>query len=236
MEIKEKRCVIVAADVDDLSELKKLVEGTVEVKGIAGYKVSSITALRYGLPLVVRTIRQFTAKPIIYDHQKAATDIPKLGEKFAQVLINSGIDAAIIFPFGGAATEEAWISALKKAGITILVGGHMTQPKFLYDEGGFIHNEAPFRIYRIAAENGVKDFVVPGNKPEDGIKYKVFFENLIGKGNFNLYAPGFIDQGGNITEFGKEVGDFRAIVGSAIYDGKTIKEIRERAMAVTSQL
>lgn len=244
--IEAKRCVIVAADVEKIDDLTNLVAATYDVKGIGGYKVGLVLALRYGLLTIVKAIREYTQKPIIYDHQKAGTDIPKLGEKFAQVVVDSGVDAAIIFPFGGAETEEMWIDALEKAGVTILTGGHMTQPKFLYSEGGFIHDEAPVRIYTIAAQKRVRNFVVPGNKLEFVKKYKELLEKLLGKGNFQLWAPGFIDQGGNITEFGKEAGDFRAIVGNAIYEAKaltvkkgikpTIDEIQKAAEIVTGQL
>jgi len=34
----------------------------------------------------------------------------------------------------------------------VLVGGHMTQPEFLVSEGGFIADDAPERIFKIAIE------------------------------------------------------------------------------------
>jgi len=231
--IEAKRCVIVAADVESLEDLNALVEVTCEVKRIEGYKVGLVLALDYGLSKVVNCIRQYTEKPIIYDHQKAGTDIPKLGSKFAKIIAGSGVDAAILFPFAGGATEKEWTKALQETGITVLVGGHMTQSEFLFSEGGFIHDEAPERIYTIAAQNGVRNFVVPGNKLVFVKKYKDLLEKLIGEDNFQLWAPGFIDQGGNITEFGKEAGSFRAIVGTAIYEADDMKAAAE---IVTKQL
>ncbi len=225
--IEAKRCVIVAA-VEELSELEDLVEATHDVKGIEGYKIGFALVYNNGGPKVVETIRKYTDKPIIYDHQKAATDIPKLGVKFAKVVANSKVNAAIIFPFGGGATERAWIDALEEKGITILAGGHMTQPEFLYSEGGFIHDEAPEKMYTIAAEKDVINFVVPGNKLKFVKKYKELLEKLLGKGNFRLWAPGFVDQGGNVTEFGRDAGDYWcAIVGSAIYLIKAVRELEE---------
>lgn len=245
--IKSERCVIAAADVPDLGKLEELVKATHDIEGIGGYKVGFVLAIKHGLPAVVETIRKYTKKPIIYDHQKAGTDIPKLGKAFAEAVVSSGVDAVIIFPFGGAATERDWIDALKEAGVTILAGGHMTQSEFLASEGGFIHDEAPEKMYTIAAERGVTNFVVPGNKLEFVKKYKELLEKLLGKGNFRLWAPGFIDQGGNITEFGEEAEFFCAIVGSAIYRIKairkleegekpTVEEMRKAAKIVTSQL
>ena len=232
--IKEKRCVIVAADVENLEDLANLVVSTCDVQGIGGYKVGLVLVLQYGLPAIVKCVRQYTEKTIIYDHQKAGTDIPKLGAKFAKVVAGSGVNAAILFPFGGAATEREWIDALRKSEIAILVGGHMTQEEFLAKEGGFIANEAPEKIYTIAAKKGITNFVVPGNKLEYVSFYKNLLDKLLGEENFYLWAPGFIDQGGNITKFGKEAGDqWRAIVGSAIYEASNI---RKAAETVTSQL
>jgi len=246
--IKEKRCVIVAADVQKLDDLENLVKATYKVKGIGGYKIGLVLGLGHGLKTVVKTIRKYTDKPIIYDHQKAGTDIPSLGDKFASVVDKSDVNGAILFPFGGRVTEKAWIDALEEKKVTILVGGHMTQEEFLYSEDGFIHDEAPATMYITAAFKGVTNFVVPGNKLEFVKKYKELLERILGKGNFRLWAPGFIDQGGNITKFGEEAGDvWCAIVGSAIYRIKAIRklekdekpsisEMEKAAEVVTSQL
>lgn len=226
--IKAERSVIVAADVPDLETLRELVKSTCDVEGIGGYKVGLELAIPNGLIAVVNAIREYTDLPIIYDHQKGGTDIPELGEKFAKSVKLSGVDAVILFPFGGAATEEKWIKACQKEGLVVLVGGHMTQEKFLASEGGFIEDKAPEEIYLIAAENGVRDFVVPGNKAECVQIYRRLLENALGPGNFVLYAPGFIAQGGNISETGKVAGEnWHAIVGSAIYKAENKREAAE---------
>lgn len=52
-----------------------------------------------------------------------------------------------------------------------------------------------------------------------------------------LYAPGFIDQGGIITECGKVAGEnWHAIVGSAIYKKETRDEMKKAAILATSQI
>lgn len=231
--IKTERSVIVAADVSNLEILGKLVKSTCDVKGIGGYKVGLELVIPNGLTAVTRTIREYTAElPIIYDHQKGGTDIPGLAEKFASSV--SEADAVILFPFGGAATEREWIKACQREELVVLVGGHMTQKEFLAIEGGFIEDSAPERIYSIAAEKGVRDFVVPGNKVEFVRKYRQLLERLLGQGNFVLYAPGFIAQRGNITETAKVAGNnWHAIVGSAIYKTKNMKKAAE---TITSQI
>jgi len=175
--------------------------------------------------------------PIIYDHQKGGTDIPDLGPKFAKAVKSSGADAVILFPFGGGATAEAWIKSCQEEGLVVLVGGHMTQPKFLENEGGFIADFGPEAIYRLAAEKGVTNFVVPGNKTDYVLKYRQLLEEVLGVDNFILYAPGFISQGGDISETGKVAGsNWHAIVGSAIYKKEGIEAMRQAALEVTSQI
>ncbi len=175
--------------------------------------------------------------PIFYDHQKAGTDIPDLGEGFAQDLKSFGVNAAILFPFAGADTERKWIKACQDAGLTVLVGGHMTQPEFLESEGGFIADSAPERIYTIAVENSVTNFVVPGNKVEFAVKYRQLLERLLGKGNFTLYVPGFGRQGGNISEISDVAGEnWHAIVGRTLYGQEGVENIRQAALELTSQI
>lgn len=233
-----QRSIIPACDVASQAKLKEIVIATSAVPGIGAYKVGLRLGLR-GLKRAVTIIRRNcdVHYPVIYDHQKGGTDIPDLGVEFAQDLKSFGVDAAILFPFGGAATERKWIKACQDADLVVLVGGHMTQPEFLESEGGFISDSAPERIYTIAVENGVTNFVVPGNKVEFVLKYRQLLEKLLGKGNFTLYAPGFIKQGGNLSETGEVAGeDWHAIVGSALYNQKGVANIRTVALELTSQI
>jgi len=227
------RSVIVAAGVE-FSRLPKLVRNTCVVEGIGGYKVGLELALEKGLPSVVGAVKDNTPLPVIYDHQKAGNDIPETGSRFAGVCKKAGVDAVILFPFAGPKSETDWIHACQDVGLGVLVGGHMTQPNFLYSEGGSIADDAPNRIFAIAAENGVRDFVVPGNEVDYVIHYKELLDKLLGKDKFTLYAPGFITQGGEISEFAKEAGEkWHAIVGGAIYKAL---DMREAAEQMTSQI
>jgi len=230
--IKYDRSVIPACDVTSLEDLKKLVEQTHDVKGIGGYKIGLVLGLSYGLPAVVKVIREFTDLPIIYDHQKAGTDIPPLGQKFAKVCKDAGVDAVIIFPQSGPATEEAWIKACKEVGLEILIGGEMTHPKYKKSEGGFISDEALDDIYLNAAKLGVTNFVVPGNRIERIKHYRSILEAVVKELTF--FAPGFVAQGGEITEAAKAAGQFwHAIVGRGIYRAE---DMRKAAKELTSKL
>lgn len=222
--ISRDKSIIVACDVSEIEKLKTLVDKTCLIEGIGGYKVGLELVIGHGLPRVVETIRELTDLPIIYDHQKGGIDIPDLGQKFAKVCRKAEVDAIILFPFGGAESERTWISACQDEELFVLVGAHMTQGEFFEKEGGFIANSTPERIFIIAAEEGIRDFVVPGNKVEYVKQYKDLLERILGKDNFTLYAPGFISQGGSISETGKIAGKrWHAIVGSAIYKARDVQ-------------
>ena len=229
--IPHKRSVIVAADVYS-ALLGNLVEATHEVKGIGGYKVGMQLVLNHGLFNTVAMVKDSTDLPVIFDYQKAGNDIPAMGEPFAQICKDAKVDAAILFPFGGEQTQKDWIKALQDRGVGVLVGAHMTQPGFLWSEGGYIHDSAPGRIFENAAKEGIKDFVVPGNKAEFVKQYKELFDRVVGPGEYTLYAPGFITQGGEISEMAQAAGDnWHAIVGSAIYNAVDIKKAAEETTA-----
>lgn len=217
--IKLQKSIIPSCDVSDLTKLKNLIKETCSVEGIGAYKIGLELCIPYGICQIVDVIRKQTDLPIIYDHQKAATDIPELGEKFAKAV--KGVDAVILFPFTGPETEIAWIKACKKEKLGVIVGGEMTHKGFLESEGGFISEKEALKIYEIAAKEKINDFVVPGNKLEKIKLYKAFLEARGIKPIF--YFPGLIAQGGNITESAKAAGNYwHAIVGRALYNAKNM--------------
>jgi len=219
--IKLDKSIIPACDVPTLEKLKQLVKETCSVNAIGAYKIGFELVIPFGIKAVVETIRRFTDLPIIYDHQKAATDIPDLGENFMKSC--KGVNAVILFPQAGPVTEDAWIKAAQKEKLGVIVGGEMTHKGYLQKENGFILDNAPKKIYEIAAKLGVKDFVVPGNKPEKIIEYRKFLESF--KIQPILYSPGLIAQGGSLTESAKAAGEnWHAIIGRALYDAKDINK------------
>ncbi len=228
---KPNHGVIVAADVEALDELLKLVDEISGVDGILGYKIGFLLGLEHGLPNVVRKIRDYTNKTIIYDHQKASTDIPEMGVPFASLMLRADVDGAIIFPESGPVTEEAFVKALKEvggSGVVPLVGGEMTHKGYLAKEGGFIRDDAPQKMYLIGAQHGAQHFIVPGNRP-DSIRTYV---ELLAEYNPRLCMPGIGRQGGDIRSAFEACKGFPAyaIVGSGIYrpgEG-TMKEAAKR--------
>lgn len=220
--IKIDRSIIPACDVP-LGLYERIVKETADIEGIGGYKVGFFLGLGHGLPKIVEITRRYTDKSIIYDHQKAGTDIPDTGGSFARVCKKAGINAIILFPQAGPETERAWIKASREEGLGVIVGGLMTHRGYRRSEGGFLADEAIMEIYLNAADLGVQDFVVPGNRPDEIRCIKEVLERRVAASVF--YAPGFTAQGGEINEAVKIFGGrWHAIVGRAIYEADDIKK------------
>ncbi len=219
--IKYNKSIIPACDVSNLNKLSELIKQTCEVKGIGAYKIGFELIIKYGAKEVLEVIRNHTDLPVIYDHQKAATDIPDTGEKFVKSC--KDMDAVIMFPQAGPKTEKEWIKAAQKHNLKVIIGGEMTHPEYLESDGGFIKADAPRRIYQIAADLGVNNFVVPGNKPEKIKYYQRILEEKGVKPKF--YSPGLINQGGTISEGAKASGsNWHAIIGRGIYQKENMKK------------
>lgn len=218
--IKLQKSIIPSCDVGSLKKLKKIAENTCHVEGVGAYKIGLELVIPHGIKKIIDSIRDITNLPIIYDHQKAGSDIPELGEKFVKAC--KGVDAIIIFPHAGPETEKAWIKAAQKEEMPVIVGGEMTHKSYLSKDGGFINDNAPKKIYEVASSMGVKDFVVPGNKPDKAIEYKKIIEKNIKNPAF--YSPGLIVQGGKISELAKKLDCWHAIIGRAIYEAKDINK------------
>jgi orotidine-5'-phosphate decarboxylase len=74
--------------------------------------------------------------------------------------------------------------------------------------------------------------VVPGNKSDRIKHYKTLLENKVK--DLTFFAPGFIAQGGEITEAANAAGkSWHAIVGRGIYGAE---DIRKAAEEMTSKL
>lgn len=210
------RTIIPACDVD-LVKFEQLVSDTHDIDKVGAYKIGFALGLSHGLKKIVEVTRKYTAKPLIYDHQKAATDIPETGTIFAKIIAEAGIDAVILFPQAGPVTLRAWIQAAQSNDLNVIVGGRMTHEGYIQSEGGFIGDDCIERMYTEAARLGVNEFVVPGNQPNF---IKEIREKLVCLGIEPIfYAPGFVAQKGQISEAAKAAGPrWHAIVGRAIYD------------------
>lgn len=217
--IASPRSLIIAADVSGAAACADLGKSLRGVAGISAFKMGIECGLDGLGSSIDALLREYQADTLfVYDHQKAGNDIPDMGPKFAAKVKQAGCDAAILFPFAGPKTQEKWIKSCQDAGLHVLVGGVMTHENFLVSEGGYIDDAAPERIFRLAVDLGVTDFVVPGTKPQWVRRLREVIEEQLLIGSYDLYAPGFVTQGGDLTECGELAGSrFHPIVGSGIY-------------------
>lgn len=257
--VELERSVVPACDVS-FSVFKKIVAQTADVEAVSAYKFG-VSFLDIGMKTVVDVIRDAeqkagTKKIALYDHQKAGTDIPdRTPDEFMESMVRSGVDAVILFPEAGPATQYEWIKAAQDRDLGVIVGGEMTHPRFLQsdlsegkkknytqifadlginrDMPGYLRSTAPIDMYELAARMGVKDFVMPGNKPDKIVQYKALVQ-VCGAADPAVWSPGLITQGGDPSAGAIAAGKrFHAISGSGIYKKE---DMRAAALELGSQI
>ena len=211
------RGIVLAADVDSLSAMAGLIRLVAEVPAVFAVKVGFSLVLRHGLPRVVNTIRELAGLPVIYDHQKAGTDIPRMGEPFMAACREAGVDAVILFPHAGPRTLESFVAGARRSELVPIVGITMTHEAYLSSEGGYIDDNAPASICRTSLGIGVRDFVLPGTRSDIVADYATGL--LAGSSDVSILMPGIGSQGGDIEDAFAAASPHRryAIIGSAIY-------------------
>ena len=87
-------------------------------------------------------------------------------------------------------------------------------------------------MFTNSANDGIRDYVVPGNKPEVIRRVRTI---LVAHGVQPVfYAPGIIAQGGEIGEAASAAGaNWHTIVGRAIYESR---DMQKAAEGLVSQL
>ena len=192
------RGIVIAADVNTLEALRFLSTIACKIETVAAIKIGYSLGLRFGLGVVTRAIRESSSLPIIYDHQKAGTDIPQMGLSFAQICSDFGLTAMIIFPMSGPRTLEGFARAAFDKGVEPIVGLAMTHQSYLASEGGYICEDAPERICSDAIALGVDSFVMPATKPSLTRRLTdQFVQPLKGA---KILMPGVGRQGGSVRD------------------------------------
>ena len=219
-----RKGIILAADVADLEKLQRIVTEISSIPEIVAIKIGFSLGLRFGLTNVVQAVHRNCRLPVIYDHQKAGTDIPQMGSPFAAVCREAGIDGVILFPQAGPNTLEGFVSAAINENLIPIVGLVMSHPAYLVSEGGYIADDAPRRMAEKAIESGVSNFVLPGTKPR---VVEDFARGVLAKTEATIMMPGIGSQGGSLTEACRAAAPHRSfpIIGSAIYDAKNPKSV-----------
>lgn len=211
--------IIPSLDITNLIDTESLITKIDNHPSIYGYKIGFFLALLYGLPFVVNRLRNLTKKPLIYDHQKACTDIPDTGLLFAEIMDIAKIDKVILFPLSGPVTLQNWILTLQKQNseIEIIVGGIMTHQNFFVSEGGFVSDMAAVEIYNTAIKMKITNFVIPLTKPD--LVKKVFNNCNFSLENHIFYSPGFGYQKGSLTNF-ESIKNHYIIIGRSLIESE----------------
>ena len=191
--------IIAALDTGDLEQAADLAGAIAEHPNCRALKVGFALGLSHGLPAVVaRLARAAPRLPLIYDHQKAGTDIPDTGALFARTLAHAGISEVILFPLAGPVTQQVWIEACLEQGLKVIVGAVMTHTAYIASEGGYLRDTAALEIYSAAYAAGVRAFVVPLTRPEH-TRQLIAAAGLDAECEY--YSPGYGAQGGNPAAF-----------------------------------
>ncbi len=208
--------IIPALDVDDLDRMRRIVEALAPVPGVVGFKLGAVVALRHGLHRAIAVVREFSDLPVLYDHQKAGTDIPSMSDGFTKVCGEAGADGLVLFPLAGREAVRQFARRTRNRGMTPLVGGELPYPEYRARHGGFVHDGALGRILEEATGVGVDHVIVPANDPKTVRRHvrmvRRHFETPW------MFLPGIGALGGKIDEaFGAAEGCRRyAIIGRAI--------------------
>lgn len=234
----EDRGLIVALDVDTIEQASVVADAMRGVPKVVGFKLGFELGYE-GLAEAVDGVREAYNQPTlaIMDHQKGGNDIPEMGVRFAKKMRKANVDAAILFPFIGPVSLEAWVKALQDEDIGVMVGFVMTHKGFLASEGGVLPVAAFRDVFGQACKLGVRDFVVPGNKENWITNIRMEIEAYLKAGEYSLSAPGFVTQGGDISAAGAVAGPrLNPIVGSGIYGQATPLLMHEAAHKLGSKL
>lgn len=225
--MKKDKGIIIACDIS-YEHYHKLLLYT-KIDQVSGYKIGFL-GLCEGLRKVVEfTKNYFPDKIIIYDHQKAGTDIPHTANHFMRILKDSSIDAVILYPLAGKETQKAWVLSALDKDLGVIVGGLMTHSGFLRSEGGYIADEAIKEIYMNAVDLGVNNFILPASK--NRIDQSKRLVDLIKKEVKNpmFYFVGIGAQGGELVDIkSMNLDRYHIIIGRDIHalKGKSDSEIK----------
>jgi len=230
MSVDIKGNIIIAADVS-MGEYQVLLDVLGNEPGIFGVKIGFALALRATLQSIVHTTKLINPDlQIIYDHQKACTDVPFTGRLFADVMLEAKVDAAILFPLTGPATQKDWIDYLYSNCVTPIVGGAMTHIHFMQHEGGYIDVGAISHMYAVSARKGITQFVMPGNRPD--LIYSlidIVLNNGCSAEELCIYSPGIDSMSALMSaEAATRPYDFYPIIGRWIYSADNpLKIVRD---------
>jgi orotidine-5'-phosphate decarboxylase len=213
--------IVISLDVESPEALKRVLDKTSHLPQVSGFKLGALCSLTLGLAEAVRLVRSYTDKQVIYDHQKAGNDIPDITKRLVRLAAESGVAGFIMFPFAGPEVLRAGVEEGHACDLTMIVGAYMTHPFFIEEDGGFVPALLPQKVFDCALGLGVKDFVLPGNRPALAASYARYIEAKVESPAF--WTPGIGRQGGSIASLARALSSgarLVPIVGSSIYEAQ----------------
>ena len=238
--------IIVACDVPS-ERLGQLVQDTHNVDGIVGYKLGRMHEISGSVADGIRTVGQYTDKPVIWDVQKEGNDVEFTEPDFIRAYGRSGVHSLILFPFASPRVQAACVKSCYENGITPVGGFRLTQRGFdeteevtlkdmfpeLGDETfrGYIASDAEQRALKLYALTGVHHFIGPGNKLDELTSMLLTLREYDVKPN--VLMPGIGRQGGDIENAIQTARDagavgYYGIIGSGIHRADNPKEAAQR--------
>ena len=227
--------IIIECNFASIGKLENIVEATNDLEFIAGYKVGAELALSSTIVNIVKTIRKFTNLPIIYDHQKFGADDPIFcGGSFMETLKDAGVDAIVIFPYGGIESLTAAIDKSIRTGLIPIIGGDMVHEGYTKEENGYLDSSAPQKMYIDGATLGAKHFLIPCTRLD---RMRIYCHRLAGiVGDPVMFITGLgIDVCSDLIKACEVVKEYRsyAVVGKEIAEEK---DYREAAMSIWKKM
>lgn len=209
--------ILVALDAERVEESLRVVDATMGVEGVVGYKLGLTLVLRLGLAAAVKRLRDATPLPIVYDHQKAGPDVPDMAVKFCATCREAGVDGLILFPTAGPRAVSGFVGESIRNGLLPIVGGDLPFPDYNAAGGGYVIDNALDLIFDRAVDLGADHFVVPGNTPDKLRHHSVRLCSRIDVPTF--FVPGIGPLGGTLGDAVRAAPGCRVfgVVGRAVY-------------------
>lgn len=203
----------------DLGDMRRILADINSLKKeVGGLKIGSLLVWKYGLGKVVSEIKTMCDFPVIFDAQKAGTDIPSIIEEQVKLASDIGVDAFIASALGaGSKTLESFVKASLKRNLVPIVVLEMTHPM----ANAFLREDAGKKVLTQCLEMGVENFVAPGNSPERIRMYRNLASEM--HKTMKVFSPGIGPQGGG-PDTAVEAGADFVIVGRSIYQAKDPRE------------
>ena len=198
-----------------LEDLKRILSQISDLSSeIGGLKIGSLLVWKYGLQKIVNEIKATCDFPIIFDAQKAGTDIPPMVEEQVRLASDMGVDALVAATLGaGSKSLESFIKTSFECNLVPIIVLEMTHPM----ANAFLKEDAGEEVLALSLKMGVENFVAPATNP----KRIRLYRNLalkMGK-TIKIMSPGVGPQGSDPDTAAKAGADF-VIVGRAIYQAK----------------